>query len=476
MIGKTISHYCILEKLGEGGMGVVYKARDTKLDRIVALKFLPPGLVASSEDVARFKQEAKAISSLSHPHIATIHDIEETTDQQFLVLEYLSGGTLKTKVQHLATTGKTLPLRDIIEYGLDIAEGLAHAHRHGITHRDVKTENIMLTEEGAIKITDFGLARIHGSVHLTKSGSTLGTVAYMSPEQIRGEDADHRSDLFSFGVILFELVTGRLPFRGEHEAAMSYSIVNEDPLPLGSSDAIISSSLGNVIYRCLEKNKEKRYQAAEEIAADLRKIQMEISGYAIPATLVGKLSRRSWLIASASVILIVMGIYVFVPSKLSSVDAHSIAVLPFRNYSTEKENDIFSDGITEEVTTQLAMLRKLKVMSHRSMMQYKGTKHSLKDIGKELGVSLILDGSVRRDGHQIRVDAQLIDVASDNHLWAQIYDREFTQIFTIQKEIAEDIALRGCGAGRPCRSTRSAPLASARARKCGNHRRKPAGR
>jgi len=438
MIGQTISHYKILEKLGEGGMGVVYKAQDLKLDRLVALKFLPANLITSEEEAARFQQEAKTISSLNHPNVATIYELDEANGQRFLVLEYLPSGTLKSKIKHLQSSGRELSLGQVVDYGLQIAEGLAHAHRHGIIHRDVKTDNMMLTEEGKAKITDFGLAKLRGSAQLTKTGSTVGTAAYMSPEQIQGEEVDHRSDLFSFGIVLYELATGHLPFRGEHEVALSYSIVNEGPVPLKSLRPAIPSSLENVIHRCLEKNTEKRYQSAEEIALDLRRVQQEVSAsVAAP----GKSSKVPWIVTAAVIIVALFALYVFFPSKPTPLERKSIAVLPFRNLSEEKGSEYFSDGITEDIITQLSKIGELKVISRTSVMRYKNSDKSLRDIGKELDVATILEGSVRRADNQVRIVAQLIDARNDEHLWAETYDKELTQIFAIQSDVAQQIAI-----------------------------------
>ena len=438
MIGQTISHYRILEKLGEGGMGVVYKAQDLKLDRTVALKFLPPNLITSQEEAARFQQEAKAISSLNHPNVATIYELDEASGQRFLVLEYLPGGTLKSKIKNLQSSGGELSLTQVVDYGLQIAEGLAHAHRHGIIHRDVKTDNMMLTEEGKVKVTDFGLAKLRGSAHVTKTGSTVGTAAYMSPEQIQGEEVDHRSDLFSFGIVLYELATGHLPFRGEHEVALSYSIVNEEPVPLKSFRSAIPSSLEHVIYRCLEKHREKRFHSAEEIAGELRQVQQEMSGYVSPPS---RRSKIGWIAAAVVLVFALIAVYVFFPSKQVPTDGKSIAVLPFRNLSEEKENEYFSDGITEDIITQLSKIGELKVISRTSVMRYKNSDKSLRDIGKELDVATILEGSVRRAGNQVRIVAQLIDTRNDQHLWAETYDRELTQIFAIQSDVAQQIAI-----------------------------------
>ncbi len=437
MIGQTISHYRILEKLGEGGMGIVYKARDIKLDRDVALKFLPSFLHTSEEDILRFRQEAKAISSLNHPNIATIYDIDENDGQQFLVLEYLKGGTLKSKLQHLANEGKTFSYLQIVELGVQIAEGLGHAHLHGIIHRDVKTDNMMLTAEGIVKITDFGLAKLSSEKHLTKPGSVIGTAAYMSPEQIRGEDVDHRSDLFSYGVALYELTTGHLPYPGEHDAAIAYSIVNELPLPLSSFRSDIPATLEAVIFRCLEKKREQRYQYAQEITRDLQKTQHRTTdnvNISVSSRWFGP--KLKWI--SAAFILFMLALmYVFLPVQSS---IKSIAILPFENLSVGLENEYFSDGITEDVIARISKIHNLNVISRTSVMSYKNNKKTLKEIGKELNVNAILEGSVRRDKNQVRIVAQLIDAESDEHIWAETYDQELTQIFSIQKDVAEKIA------------------------------------
>jgi serine/threonine protein kinase len=229
MIGRTISQYRILERVGKGAMGVVYKARDLNLDRVVALKFLPPHLVACDDAIGRFLREARAISTLNHPNIATIHDLCRRQGEIFLVLEYLPGGTLRSLVRDISSSGGKLAPKQLLEFALGIAEGLSHAHRQGIIHRDVKTDNVMLTAEGTVKITDFGLAKLRGSTHLTQAGGIVGTVSYMSPEQARGDPVDHRSDIFSFGVVLYEMATGRLPFRGPNESALLSEILHASP-------------------------------------------------------------------------------------------------------------------------------------------------------------------------------------------------------------------------------------------------------
>jgi serine/threonine protein kinase/Tfp pilus assembly protein PilF len=440
MIGQTISHYTILEKLGEGGMGVVYKAHDTKLDRYVALKFLPQQITVSEEDKARFLQEAKAISALNHTNIATIFDIDDADGKKFLVLEYISGGTMKSQLNRRKTADQELSISEVIGYSIQMAEGLAHAHRHGIVHRDIKSDNVMLTDEGKVKITDFGLAKLRGTTQLTRTGSTIGTLAYMAPEQLRGEEIDHRADLFSFGVVMYEMAALRLPFRGEHEAALTYSIANEDPASVSSHRKDIPQELDQIIMKCLQKDRASRYQSAAEIAEDLRALQQKATNPAKQGARMRR-GRLHWTVAAAIIVLGTIGIFLFMPaSHPTGANSKTIAVLPFNNLTEQKEDEYFSDGITEDILTQLSKIADLSVISRTSVMQYKGTKKNIHEIGKELNAGMILEGSVRRAGDQVRIVAQLIDVSSDKHLWADTYDREYKQVFVIQSEIAQRIA------------------------------------
>jgi len=440
MIGQTISHYRILEKLGEGGMGVVYRAHDMKLDRDVALKFLPLNITASQEEIKRFEQEAKAISALNHPNIATIHDVDEFNGQEYLVLEYIPGGTLKSNLKQLKSEDKEFSIGEVVEYSLQMAEALAHAHRHQIIHRDVKTDNMMLTEDGKVKLTDFGLAKLRGGTQLTKTGSTLGTAAYMSPEQIRGEDVDHRSDVFSLGVVLYELVTSHLPFKGEFEAALSYSILNENPPSIKSLRQKVPQTLEQIINHCLEKDRSKRYQSVDEIVKELKNVERDLSRS--PERSEDRSTKSLWIVAAIIVVLAVIGIYVFYPKSTQiTTISKSIAVLPFKNLSDSKEDEYFSDGLTEDIITQLSKISGIeKVIARTSVMRYKQTDKSIRDIGKELDVATVLEGSVRRAGNQIRIVAQLIDVQNEGHLWADTYDKEMTQIFAIQSDVAQQIA------------------------------------
>jgi TolB-like protein/lipoprotein NlpI len=297
----------------------------------------------------------------------------------------------------------------------------------------------MLTREGNVKITDFGVAKLRGAADLTKAGSTIGTLAYMAPEQLRGEDVDQRSDLFSLGVVLYEMATLHLPFRGEHEAALMYSIANEEPTPVSSLRPDFPAALEHVIAKCLNKDRTLRYQSADEIGADLRACQHQSTGTG-KAMVVKERSRLPW-IAGAIAVLAAIGLYLFMPaSHPARANSKTIAVLPFRNLTEQKEEEYFSDGITDDILTQLSKIADLKVISRTSMMQYKGTKKSLKEIGSELNAGVILEGSVRRSENQIRIVAQLIDANNDEHLWADTYDREYTHVFAIQSEIAQKIA------------------------------------
>ncbi|MBX2990430.1 MAG: protein kinase [Bacteroidetes bacterium] len=436
MVGHTISHYTILEQLGEGGMGVVYKARDERLDRIVALKFLSGSTAMSPREVARFRQEAKALSALNHPHIATIYDFDEAGGKLFIVLEYLSAGTLRTMINEAASRHATVPIDDVVRYAMQLAGGLSHAHSRKIVHRDVKSDNVMMAEDGSVKITDFGLAKYRGAASVTKTGDRLGTTAYMSPEQLRGEEVDLRSDIFSLGIVLYELATLHLPFRGDHEPALAYSIVNEDPIPMRGFRDDIPDGLEKIIMKCLEKNMSDRYQSAEEIVQDLKSLRARDEVHVV--------SGKSSLLLGGVAILItalIAAVYLFTkPAEPTPDIRKTIAVLPFMNFSDNKEDEYFSDGITEDILTQLSKIADLKVISRTSIMQYKNTPKNVREIGKELNAGVVLEGSVRRSGNRIRIVGQLVDARNDQHVWAETYDREMEDVFDLQSDVARKIA------------------------------------
>ena len=425
VIGQTVTHYVIQERLGGGGMGVVYKAQDLKLDRPVALKFLPPELTRDPEAKQRFVHEARAASTLQHNNICVVYDIDETPDgQMFISMEYLEGETLKKRIER-----GPLTIEEAIEIALQTALGLSKAHQHGIVHRDIKPANIMVTKENVAKIVDFGLAKLIGPALLTKTGSTLGTAAYMSPTQVRGEPVDHRADLWSLGVVLYEMVSGQRPFRGEHELAISYSIVNEAPRAITRIREEVPGPLRRVITKCLEKEAARGYQTAEELIADLRAAGTPSEPRHGPP----KKAARWRLFAggTAAAVLAVAAYLVFWPGPPVQREK-SVAVLPFVDMSPGRDQEYFCDGMTEEIINRLSNLKDLKVPARTSVFAFKGTSLDVREIGKKLGVEAVLEGSVRKSGHQLRITAQLINVTDAFHLWSRTYDREMEDVFSIQ--------------------------------------------
>lgn len=402
MIGKTISHYQIIEKIGEGGMGIVYKAKDTTLERTVAIKFLPRQTATQAEERQRFYIEAKAAAALNHPNIATIHAIEEVEDDVFIVMEYIEGQELKQKID-----AGPLPVEDAIHIILQIANGLQEAHKKGIVHRDIKSANIMLTGSGQIKIMDFGLAKVRGGAQVTQIGTTLGTAAYMSPEQARGEDVDHRTDIWSLGVVLYETIAGQLPFKGHYEQAVLYSILNEDPESITCLRRGVPTELEAIMNKALAKSPNERYQQVDGMLIDLNVLGKELETK----------SRQ-------------------VPKEKCPP---SVAVLPFVNVSPEKENEYFSDGMTEEIIDALTKVEGLRVVSRTSVFAFKGKDQDIRKIGEQLNVSHVVEGSVRKAGNRVRITAQLINIADGYHLWSEHFDREMEDVFTIQEEIAHMI-------------------------------------
>ena len=402
MIGQMIAHYKILEKLGEGGMGVVYKAHDTKLGRTVALKLLPPKFSESEENKTRFMQEAKAVAALSHTNILNIYEIIEPEGEMCLVMELIDGDTLKSYITNL-NTGLGVPVQQALTWTLQIAEGLKTAHEKNIIHRDIKPQNIMLRGNGQIKIMDFGLAKLSNTATITRPGTTVGTLAYMSPEQAQGLAADHRSDIWSLGVILYEMLTAELPFKAEHEAGISYMIINVDPTPPSALDLKIPHRVDTVVAKMLEKDPDKRYQNMDEVIKAVTSTQKEIE-----------------LAATAA-------------------KTKAIAVLPFDNISPEKESEYFCDGLMGELIANLSRLKDIRVVSRTSSMQYKGTKKDIKTIGRELDARYIIEGNVRKFQDNLRITAQLIDVDTDAQLWAETYKGTLADVFDIQEQVSRQI-------------------------------------
>ena len=402
MVGQVISHYKIIEKLGEGGMGIVYKAQDTTLDRLVAIKFLPHDLSESQENKARFMQEAKAAAALNHPNILSVYEVIEQDGTMCLVMELLDGQTLKSYLTNLKT-GPGIPVPQALALAIHIANGLKAAHAKTIIHRDIKPQNIMLTASGGVKIMDFGLAKLKSTLSITKTGTSLGTLSYMSPEQSQGVPVDHRSDIWSLGVVLYEMLTAELPFKAEHEAGISYLIINEDATPPSTLDLKIPHQVDNVVKKMLEKDASRRYQSVDEVLRIIEAVKKEIE------------------------------------AATTTAKTKAIAVLPFDNISPEKESDYFCDGLMGELIANLSRLKDIRVVSRTSSMQYKGTKKDIKTIGRELDARYIIEGNVRKFQDNLRITAQLIDVETDAQLWAETYKGKLADVFDIQEQVSKQI-------------------------------------
>lgn len=438
MIGQTISHYKILGKLGGGGMGVVYKAEDTKLKRTVALKFLPPELTRDQEAKERFVHEAQSASALDHPNICDIHDIGETDDGQlFIVMTCYEGETLKRKIAN-----GQLSIDNCIDHAIQVAQGLQKAHEHGIVHRDIKAANVMITSDGIAKIVDFGLAKLSGQTVLTKAGTTVGTAAYMSPEQARGEPVDHRTDIWSLGVVLYEMVTGQPPFKSEYQEAAVYSILNETPTPLTALRSGVPMELERMVNKCLEKSPSGRYQHMDELLVDLKalkkSLEMGQTTRAVSAPIRTTRQRR-FLYGTIAIIVVavILGvIYLALPTR-EPLD--SIAVLPLESRSGEPNQEYFCDGMTDAVITELQKIKSLRIISWTSVKKYKKSEKSLPEIAKELGVKAVVEGSVLREGETVRINVQLIQASPEKHMWANAFDRSMRNILALQSEVAQAI-------------------------------------
>jgi TolB-like protein/Tfp pilus assembly protein PilF/predicted Ser/Thr protein kinase len=474
-VGETISHYRILEKLGGGGMGVVYKAEDTRLGRTVALKVLPPERVADPNRKRRFIQEARAASALNHPNIITIYDIDEVEGVHFIAMEYVDGKTLDRLIAHHG-----LPVEKTLAYAVEMAAALTKAHSAGIVHRDLKPTNVMVTNEGLVKILDFGLAKLTetapaGDVETvatagprTEEGMILGTVGYMSPEQAEGKPVDARSDIFSFGSVLYEMLAGRRAFQGETNVSTIAAILREEPKPLSQAAENLPREVERVVKRCLRKDREHRFQHMDDVKVALQELKEESdSGELAKAAAVGTGSARPralgaihelplrmrWAFGVAGALVAVAAILFALnigglrnrvlpgggaaPESLPRIQ--SLAVLPLENLSHDPEQDYFADGMTEELIANLGKVSALRVISRTSAMQYKGAKKPLPEIAKELGVDAIVEGSVLPAGDRVRITAQLIQASTDKHLWAESYDRDLRDVLALQSEVARAI-------------------------------------
>jgi TolB-like protein/Tfp pilus assembly protein PilF/predicted Ser/Thr protein kinase len=467
VIAQTISHYRIIKQLGAGGMGEVYLAEDTQLGRPVAIKLLLAETISDEHAKKRLVREARAAATLDHPNICSVYEVGEADGRSFIAMQYIEGETLDARIKR-----QPLELKGSLHIASQVADALAEAHAHGIIHRDIKPSNIIITARGQAKVMDFGLAKAVGAVEseaktqslLTTPGTVIGTVPYMSPEQLRGENLDARTDIFSFGVVLYEMLSGRQPFASESAAATASAILTHEPPPLARYALNVPDELQRIVRKCLEKDRERRCQTMRDVALDLENVlrenesmqdvqrsspEQQVTGPAAETADRGRKWRdaftswRALLVAALGITLVVAAVvytrrFRGVPTT-AAPEIKSLAVLPLDNLSGDPEQDYFAEGMTEALITGLAKVSALRVISRTSVMQYKGTRKTVPEIARELNVDAIIEGSVQRAGERVQITAQLIQAATDQHLWAGTYGRDLKDVLSLQNEVAGTI-------------------------------------
>jgi eukaryotic-like serine/threonine-protein kinase len=449
VVGQMLCHYRIIDKVGAGGMGEVYRARDEHLNREVAIKVLPAGTLSDESSRKRFHKEALVLAKLNHPNIATIHDFDTQAGMDFLVMEYIPGITLSEKL-----AGRSLPEQEVVNLGIQLAEGLSAAHEHGVVHRDLKPANLRLTDDRRLKILDFGLARLRlpatpsaTTESLTETRTMAGTLPYMAPEQLLGGEIDARTDIHAAGSVLYEMATGKNPFAELERSQLIGAILHRPPQPLTSRNPKMSPELERIIGKCLEKEPEKRYQSAKELAIDLRRLSapssMEADILARPRLIWRRLPTIA--VFGAIVLAVIFGL-IFSGRRARMLATpppptiRALAVLPFENLSRDPDQEYFNEGMAEALITSLSQISALRVISRTSAMRYKGTKKTLPEIARELDLDAVLTGSVQRSGSRVRITAHLIHAPTDTDLWAGSYDREMQDVLELESSVARAIA------------------------------------
>jgi eukaryotic-like serine/threonine-protein kinase len=449
LVGQILGHYRIVEQIGGGGMGVVYRAHDERLDRDIALKVLPSGALADEAARKRFRKEALALSRLNHPNIAMVFDFDTQDGMDFLVTEYIPGTTLDASVGP-----GFLPEKQVVRLGLQLAEGLAAAHEQGVVHRDLKPSNLRITPDGRLKILDFGIAKLlptgerEAAETLTEAPGITGTLPYMAPEQLRGEQLDSRTDIYAAGAVLYEIATGRRPFEQRLSTALVNDIINKPPAPPRQIHPRLSPKLEDIVLKCLEKECENRYQSAKELAIDLRRLAFPSTAQVMVAPT--EPQPRWWRALAVAGIAGLCGLALLFALNVGGwrervlrtrgSTIRSIAVLPLENLSRDAEQEYFADGMTDALITDLSKIESLRIISRTSVMHYKKTNKTVPEIAKELKVDGIVEGSVTRSGNRVRITAQLIQASTDQHVWADSYEQELGDVLKLQGEIAQAIA------------------------------------